>query len=225
MSLDAASYPLLWGFADSTGVRPEWVLPVLHHESGFNPALPNSAGYPYYGLNQVSGGYLTSRGVAPADYLTWPASKQLQQVVLPFLHAYAGVRSATRLYQANFLPATLKTATSLSDVISRKGDPYYGPNASLDANHDGVITVGDLAAVLEKDVASPAVQQAIAAAYLVRPDESPKDPVYGEDFMQPATKTWLIALGIAAVAGVGVYGIEAGWFDALLLRRRRRLTR
>jgi hypothetical protein len=211
--LDTASYPLLWGFFDETGVRPEYILPALHHESGFDPSRPNSAGYPYYGLNQVSGSYLASRGISPGDYLTWSASRQLREVVLPFLKAYANVRSATRLYQANFLPATLATAKSLSDVVSTRGDPYYAANAGLDANRNGVITVSDLASVMAKDAASSAVQHAIASAYAIRPGESPKDPVYGEDFgwfSRPYVVASAILIGGAAVA----YGIHEGGLDA-----------
>ena len=46
MSLDfPAAADALWALYDATGIRPEWILPVLYSESGFNPAIVNSLGY------------------------------------------------------------------------------------------------------------------------------------------------------------------------------------
>lgn len=233
MSLDfpAAGYAL-WSIYDAGGPRPEYVIPSLSEESGLNPSLPNSQGYPYYGLNQVSGNFLAAHGVDPQDYLTWPASKQLSQIVKPYIlsqvASYGPIRSATRMEQANFLPATLETATGLDSIVSRKGDPYYGPNATLDTNHSGAITVQDLANVMAKQAAKSSVQNAIQKTYSLRPNETPRDPVYGDDFggnliaemgvlgtlFSPAGL--LVALGISLVA---LY--SEGYLDRPLDRVRR----
>ena len=214
--LDAASYPALWAIFAKTGIRPEWLLPVLQSESGLNPGAPNSAGYPYYGINQISGSYLQKRGISPADYLTWPASQQLLQVVLPYMAsqvaAFGPLRSGTRVYQSNFLPASLKTATELSSVLATRpagGCPagitsnVYCANAVFDWQKKGTITVGDLAHFVSKSV--PAVKGAIAQAYAVAPAGvgGVTDPVYGTDLSSssPVWQKALIAAASLTVAG------------------------
>jgi len=47
---------------------------------------------------------------------------------------------------------------------------------------------------------------------------------YVTAYVAPA-RSWLIALGIVTIAGAAAYGIEAGWFDDLLLKKRRRARR
>jgi len=207
MTLDAASYDILWSIYDQTGIRPEWLLPVLYFESGLNPSAQNA--YGYSGINQASSSIISSyAGTDLGTYVTWPASRQLDTVVrgmyADLVNHYGPIRSATRAYQANFLPATLATAHALSDVISSQGDSYYGPNAGLDVDHNGVITLGDLAIVMAKSAAAPAVQTAIANAYQVRPNETPQDPVYGQDFTSNFQKSVSMAIGGLALGG-GLY--------------------
>ena len=102
----------LWRVSDATGIRPEWQLPVLYLESGFDPSRPNAEGAPYYGLAQDYGPYLTRNGIAPADYLAMSAAEQLSRIVAPRLagmvKVYGPLRSATRVYQANFLPGRVR---------------------------------------------------------------------------------------------------------------------
>lgn len=235
-AVDSAFAAALWQpFYAQTGIRPEWIVPVLAAESGLNPSLPNQAGYPYYGLNQVSGSYLQARGIDPSDYLTWPASRQLVQVVTPFMAgqiAALGVRpqSGARVYQLNFLPATLRTATDLTSVIATRpagGCPaghsasYYCANAGFDSAHKGFIDVQDLADSVAKQAANPYVQSVIASAYAVAPSGvGPEtDPVYGDDYAPGAVATganWgpAIAVGASALAAIGlVAAYQAGYFD------------
>jgi hypothetical protein len=236
--LDAPAYDVLWQIAAETGVRPEYLLPVLSLESGFNPAISNGAGAPYYGINQASV-YLISTyaGVDPQTYLTWPASRQLSTVVEGMLKelvsSHGPLRSATRVYQGNFLPATLASAKKLTDVITSAPSAFYTANSGLDVNHDGAITVGDLAAKMAHEAKKQAVQDAIRAAYAAREGASPlaaptdvSHIVYGDDFglMQeiPWIKTGLIAAGILAVGGGIIYAIETHKLDKFILPRRRR---
>lgn len=190
----------LWRIYTNTGIRPEYLLPVLFSESGFNPAIQNSAGYDYWGLNQISGSTLQRYGFTSADYKTWPASRQLNDVVLQYMaaqvRAYGPLKSGTRVYQANFLPATLKTATNLNSVIATRpaaGCPagaggVYCANKGLDRENKGTITVRDLSGFIGRAAASQQVKDAIAAAYAQRPENGPpKDPVLGEDFGSPQT--------------------------------------
>lgn len=191
MSLDfPAMGAALWALSDATGVRPEYILPVLQLESGFDPSIVNSIGCT--GINQLCKNI-------PDGFASWTASQQMSGEVTPMYRAlvakYGAIRSATRAYQANLLPASLPTAKQLSDVVAARGSSatyvggltqgaVYTSNAGLDANGDGVITVGDLAAKMAQMVARPAVQSAIAQTYALRPGTSPRDPVYGDDYPQ-----------------------------------------
>jgi hypothetical protein len=211
MSLDAASYEVLWQISDETGIRPEWLLPCLQEESGLNPAALNSLGYA--GINQINAGFLANIGVTPADYVTWPASEQLRRVVLPYMQGvvnrYGPLRSATRVEQANFLPATLTTARSLTSVLAASGSAIYNANSGLDLNHNGAITVQDLADMMAKTAATSNVRNALAATYAIRPGESQRDPVYGDDFGMSHTKAFLLsALILAGAAATAYYIVE-----------------
>jgi len=184
-----ASGNALWALFDAGGPRPEYVLPVLYAESGFDPSLPNQAGAAYYGINQANPGLIsTYANTDPATYLTWPASAQIETVVSGMFRAivgvYGAIRSGTRSYQANFLPATMPRARSLGSVIASAGDGtnVYAANRGIDTAGKGTITVGDLAAFVGKAARSSAVIDAIAQTYALRPGETPREPVYGEDF-------------------------------------------
>lgn len=189
----------LWRLYDETGIRGEYVLPVLWSESGFDPSAANSLGYE--GINQASQQWLGSLGIDPVDYLTWPASQQIARMVAPMYRAiigqYGAIKSGTRAYQANFLPATLGKAKRLDSTLAMWGDNVYDANAGLDWQSKGTITVGDLAHFIQRAAKHPQVQAAIAHTYALRPGERPRDPVLGEDFGGGA--------GIfAAAAGIAV---------------------
>jgi hypothetical protein len=198
----------LWIIFDRLGIRPEYALSSLWVESGLNPAASNAAGAPYYGINQESGTWLQDRWIDSADYLTWPASQQLLEVVLPSwgqMISATGVipKSGTRVEQMNFLPASLKTATSLGDVLTRSPSATYSANAALDVGHKGYITVTDISHFVSHAV--PAIQSVIAQTYALRPGETPQDPVFGTDFpwwdrLSPVD----LAFGGAAVTAVTV---------------------
>jgi hypothetical protein len=182
----------LWEIYDAGGPRPEYLIPILARESSLQPNASNGA---YHGLNQVGTDYLASRGISVDDYLKWPASSQLRRIVKPFLMIHAAqfgpMRSGIRTYQMNYLPATVRDGmTDLDDVLVTNKSPLY--NGGLDWNHDGKITVGDLAFVVHDLLVNttttklgPIVQDAIARTYEVRPEERIHDPVYGEDYPQP----------------------------------------
>lgn len=191
----------LWKLYDSSGIRPEWVLPMLYLESGFDPSLQNRAGAQYYGLAQDFGPYLERHGITPAAYVAMSAAEQLAAIVVPRLEtlekAWGPMRSATRVYQGNFQPATLRTARSLSSVVVWRGQSDYASNAILDVFRDGAITVSDLAWWMGDRAAQPETRAAIGRAYALRPKETPSNVVYGTDFFDPLG--WLLAP--AALAG------------------------
>ena len=233
VALDAASYAALWQLYDATGVRPEWLLPVLYTESGLNPAIPNQAGYAYYGINQISGTWLAARGIAVADYLTWPASEQIARVVAPYvaeqIGSFGALQSGARVYLANFYPAALATAHTLTAQIvcapaggcppaGTKTASAYCANAGLDADRSGCITLGDLAAFMGKAAKASSVRAAIAACYALRPWEGPEsDPALGYDFgpkpeplNAPAQSTGLRVFEVVVMASA-VASLVTAW--------------
>jgi len=193
MALDfPASATALWSIYDQTGVRPEYILPTLWAESGFNPAIQNQQGADYWGINQMSGDWIQSHlHVTPQVYATWPASQQLTQAVLPFVQGLPKpLLSGTRFEQANYLPATVnggphwKPARYLTDIVVSSLQ-YGGTNASanynkgIDTQNKGYITVADIEAFVRK--ALPNIQSALQSTYALRPNEVMADPVIGTD--------------------------------------------
>jgi hypothetical protein len=223
-----ASAQALWAISDATGIRPEYLLPVLSSESGLRPDIPNQAGADYYGINQVSGDYLRKRGIDPKDYLTWPASRQLHEVVSAFAKSWVNyakqfgvtIKSGTRVYQSNFWIESFKYGrTRLDDSLGVPAN-VYAANACLDksAHFDkaqntcvggkGYITPRDLSKAVAGQV--NAVAKELASTYALRPDEKPREPVFGEDKFFGATggartPSWLgPAVGGGIVVGFAV---------------------
>jgi hypothetical protein len=214
----------LWSLYAQTGIRPEYILPVLALESNFNPAIVNSIG--------CTGIFQLCQNI-PAGFASWSASQQMNGYGIVMyrgdVQRFGPLRSATRVYQANILPSTLATATTLDSVIARRGSSaiipnshpplsegaVYAANSGLDANHDGEITVGDLATKMRQYLARSDVQSAITQTYALQPGQSPvADPVFGDDFPAPAAPPgrWTrtdTALVVATVAAVGVAALVA----------------
>ncbi len=198
----------LWSLYDATGIRPEYAIVSMRLESGLNPAAENSAGYT--GLNQMGPGRF------PDGYASWPASQQVSQVIAPFwkglVDAYGPIKSGTRLEQGNMYPASLKYARGLGDVIvSTSNDPaaYEGNRGAFDPKGTGAITVRGIARALDALVDGSSVQTAIQATYSLRPGESPKNPVYGTEFVL-ARFGWVALGGAALGAGLSVY-LDPAW--------------
>lgn len=206
MTFDSAAAAATWALYDSTGLRPEYVIPVWESESGLDPSRPNHAGLAYYGLNQLSASWLASLGIAPADFLTWTAGEQIARAITPYWQsviAHYGVpHSATRAFQGNFLPATLATARSLMQIVAAWGTPEYVHNRALDPLGRGAITVADLALWMSKAAASGLTRDALSQVYAQRPAEKMQSPVYGTDFLDPA---W----GVVAIAAAGASALAA----------------
>lgn len=195
----------LWSICDATGIRPEYLIPVLYLESGFDPTRPNAAGAPYYGIAQTSAAKLAALGTTPAAFLAMSQGDQIRLAVAPYfagvVHRYGPIRSATRAYQANFEPATLPTVRGLGQILEYQGTRAYADNAAaLDAYHHGAITLGDLALVMTRASAAPAARAATARAYVLRPSMAPARPaVYGDDFASPVmTLSLVVAAGALA---------------------------
>jgi hypothetical protein len=248
--LDSAAYAAFWEVTSATGIKPEWLIAVLNAESGLRPDIVNSIGCA--GLNQLCHDWLTKLGFTAQSYAALPASEQLRQGVLPYMadavHRYGPIRSGTRLYQANYLPATMSAATaaaagvgyakSLGDTLTSSPSPYYTQNKGFDTAGKGYITLQDLANAVARSAVQPQVQQAIRDTYAARDtasasaSTSPTDIneiVYGDDFSFLQQNVWLknalVVAGIAAVGGGVIYAIETHKLDRFILPKRNRRRR
>jgi len=77
----------------------------------------------------------------------------------------------------------LRSAPALDSVVYAAPSREYAGNASVfDPNGKGYFTVGNIAAVMTHKARNLAVCEALAHAYALRPNERPRDPVYGDDF-------------------------------------------
>jgi hypothetical protein len=174
MALDPDFFPDLRAVAASLQANPADVMLVLYGESGLDPAS-HRAGSDYYGINQMNGGYLRRAGIDPADYLTWPASRQLDAVVAPFLKGLVAsqlkkpVRSAGVLEALNLYPAAVGKHGDAPDAIVIDGNSNdaaeraaYRANQALDQDHSGAITISDLDTWLLTRSKDKPYQQALA---------------------------------------------------------------
>jgi hypothetical protein len=129
------------------GSDPGDLLAVMVSESNVDPKAQNPHGKAT-GLIQFMPQTLKGLGwtAGPDEFRTLSAEQQLPYVEKYYRPHRGKLTSAGRLYQATFLPATLKNSTE-STVIAAPGGPNakaYAANKGLDTNKDGVITVSDL---------------------------------------------------------------------------------
>ncbi len=189
MALDfPGSGRALWNLCDATGIRPEWLLPVMFHESGFRPSFQNLDGADNWGLIQMSGYMLLRLGVTPPLLRLWPASTQIARVITPYfkgqVHILGPLTSAVKVYQCVFLPGSLmpgrpEYAPNPTDVITRAGNAFYEGNRGLDTTGSGTITPNDLAAIIAMALVVPDVHSAIDRTYFERPNEVRTNPLTG----------------------------------------------
>jgi hypothetical protein len=122
---------------------------------------------------------------------------------------FGPLQSGTRVYQANFLPATLATATTLASVLATKPaagcasgttSNVYCANQGLDSNGNGTIEVSDLAHFVAKEAAIPAVAAVIASAYAAAPSGAgaQTDATYGTDWTGASSTA--VAASVTAAA-------------------------
>jgi hypothetical protein len=187
------------------GVPPEWVLAVLALESGFNPnaANPSGARGLWQRMPDRTTGALYSRPPPPqqiADaFLFW---SQMQR-------AFRVPRFTSRaaFYCCNLAPARLSGGHYGPDTVLYQGDTAYRQNASLDVDHDGRITLGELEPCLDRAVrghqarydAELASARALGVPFVV---PSPSDP--------PGAAEGTAALAAAMLAAGTRMAIDAG---------------
>lgn len=161
--------------------KPEDLLLVLCSESNLRPDARNPADkskYPFAaGLNQMT--FLAAvmiGSLAENEKEQWPAMAQRildtpvgaqLEIVRRYFNATPWGRdghewpSAAKLYQANAAPSTLYSGVDLSSVIYGKDTDAYDLNKGLDANGDGQVTLGDLAAAVNYYKGTPLYKAAM----------------------------------------------------------------
>ena len=131
---------------------PEHLLAVWFSESiGICAGLQNQFGADAWGINQMTTKNIQAAGWSGsmAEYLTLSAEQQLSFVetqVTPYI-GQGIFTSAARIYQANFLPGTLNSATTLDSKIAVKDGMNalaYNANKDFDKAKKGFITLRDL---------------------------------------------------------------------------------
>lgn len=227
MALDWPAFgDALWHVSDQLGIRPEWQIPVIALETAgtFDPAIMNPGGC--VGLNQFcASAYSRYVHVPVNEYRAWPASRQLFGPIFDYwrdaIVGFGPIHSSVRLMLAQLGHALLKTTPRLDSVVFAFPSIEYTANAGFDTQNKGYVTVQDVANALSARVRTPAVRDAIARAYSMRPGEHPLDPVYGTDFgprppmdlvIPPAIQTastggtWLTAAAVLTMTVAAAYG-------------------
>jgi hypothetical protein len=133
------------------GCHPVQLALVMYSESGLRASALNPSGKAA-GINQLVPDTLRGLGWphGPEAFAGLDAEAQLPWVEKFYApHRPLGLTSIGRLYQLNFLPATAAPDQDSSTVLAERGGVHgraYADNAILDHDHDGRITLGDLAA-------------------------------------------------------------------------------
>jgi Transglycosylase SLT domain len=183
--LDSQFWNKLSQISGSVGLKPEDLLAVMYYESGLNPAAHNANG-DASGLIQFMPGTLDAVGFKgnPADFRQLNADKQLDYVSR-YVADKAKVnngdfKSAAQYYVANLWPVALTLPGVRNEdpntIIIEQNPTHqkypgvsldyeraaYRSNASLDVDHDGKITYGDLQAVMNNVKRTKGYQNAVA---------------------------------------------------------------
>lgn len=146
------------------GFDPVFALDIMWAESGIKPDAKYRDG-----KNKATGliGFVDVHGLGAEpdnsleshdDFATKSATEQLVYVRKFWAPMKGRVHSAANLYQYNFLPASLSRGTGDETVVAAADGEGYGGregmfyrvNKLLDVDGNGAITVGDLAAHLER---------------------------------------------------------------------------
>jgi hypothetical protein len=140
------------------GSPPHIFLSVWCVESGLQPGAIN-AHTGARGLNQMMPATLRGLG-APMEFERLSAEAQLPWIekLIASLEPLNGgpFTTAARYYHANFFPRTMHRGDKPDTVVVARdaADPEergaYAANHGLDANGDGLVTIADLMAVLER---------------------------------------------------------------------------
>jgi len=201
--LDSQAYAAFQEAGRALSVPPEWVMLLAYLESRFKTNA--GAGSKYVGLNQLNVAYLPA-GISASDYVTWPASRQMREVVTPWLvstwKAYFDGKpmgSPGVLYALNIAPGRLRFGAGPDAVMYRAPSREYTQNANLDTDQSGTITIADFNRFMDRLSRESAFRR-----------EAEKLPSAASPLGDDGGSGWKIAGLAALVAGVagGVYWIR-----------------
>jgi hypothetical protein len=163
---------------------PEVFLAVWNMESTLNPRIVGSSGA--RGLNGMMPATLRGLG-APADFQNLAAEDQLpwieKLIVMGEKMNGGPFESAARYEHSNFFPATMGRGSSPDTIVVAKDSAdgreqqAYEANAALDLDHDGRITLADIATWIARGRQWPKYQEArarLAAAMNGASSSSPR---------------------------------------------------
>jgi len=136
--------------AAGLGMNPSYIAAVMAIESKFDPRATN----PFTratGLIQFMPATAASLGTSVDALRSMSAIGQLTYVE-KFFHPWIGrLHTPGDYYFAVFLPKYV--GRSRATEIARAGMAIYDQNRGLDANQDGILTVGDASGIIESIVA------------------------------------------------------------------------
>lgn len=132
-----------------------------------------------FGVNQITGQNLKDMGTDPEEFITRTAEGQLPEIDRFYAPMKGSqLNTVERLYQSNFLPATLGWNRDLNTVLlfadpsqrtehvgwlpESKEKFFYDSNRSLDNGNKGFITIGDLKIAATKNKNNPRLVEALA---------------------------------------------------------------
>lgn len=171
------------------------LMAIWYNESGIKPSVgsyvKDKNGKPVaYGINQILGSTLRAWGVDPDEFLQRPAEGQLPEIERYYMpYRNSNLNSIERMYQANFLPATLPWGSNL-DLVLLYADPsqrtehvgwikpdtealFYRSNSGLDHGKKGYITVNDLKIAASSHLDNPRVLEAVNRLNIAGPSSPP----------------------------------------------------
>lgn len=187
--LPANFFPKLVAMCKRLECKPLDLLKVMASESGVRSDARNPNGNAS-GLIQFMPATLKALRYQGThlEFRHLTATQQLQ-----YVEAYFGQWAKTgkpwnsaRLYQATFLPATLTRGSSAATVLAARGG-YLGwafeANKGFDRNGDGVITVGELSAAIDRAAKGPRWNEIVARLAEVDGEEheGDLDPSEGDE--------------------------------------------
>lgn len=215
-------------YAGELGFDPLWMLDIMWAESGLRPTAkyrhaPNFATGLIGFVNVAGTGAVPDNSEASHDvFATLPATQQLRYARDFWRPMRGRAASGANLYQYNFVPASLDRGTSEDTVIAARGgtgyrgqeDTFYRVNALLDVDGDGTITVGDLAAHLERQKRDRAGNLYARYAEALARLGAPSTPRGGSALGAVAMGLGVVLLSGALTVGAGVLALRAwreGW--------------
>jgi len=159
--LDDEFFPLCANIAEWLGTDVMFLLKVMFAESGMIASEPNHAGSGCVGILQFDPNVLRGLGWfgGPDAFRMLSATEQLRFVKAYFARWRGQLPTLATVYCGVFMPVCVPEAANPNAVLSSPKDKIRGwafaQNAKLDANGDGVISMWELEAAVQRNCVGP----------------------------------------------------------------------